>query len=86
MQPLTLREGQHALARIGRRATEVFRALWDSYVEAVENAQPPASEPDLYLDLHPPITPPHTPARPVTTPLSPTAARLWDARLAADNG
>ena len=86
LQPLTLREGQSALARIGRRVTEVFRDIWDSYVEAVENAQPPAAEPDLYLDLHTPISPPSTPHRSVITHLSPTAARLWDARLAADNG
>ena len=86
LQPLTLREGQSALARIGRRVTEVFRDIWDSYVEAVENAQPPPSEPDLHLDPHPPSPLPSAPLCPVTHPLSPTATRLWDARLAADNG
>ena len=40
-QRLPLREGQATLGRIGRRATEVFRDLWDTYAEALALAQPP---------------------------------------------
>ena len=77
MQGLTLRDGQAILTRIGRRASEAFRDLWDTYGEALALAQPPPSEPDFFLD--PPL--PNPPSHP---PLM--AARPWDARLAADNG
>ena len=82
LQPLTLREGQLTLTRIGRRVTEVFGTLWDSYVEALETAQPTPPEPDFYLDSH--LSP--SPLSATSPSPSPTAARLWDARLAADNG
>ena len=40
LQSLTLREGQAALARIGRRATEIYRDLWDCYGEAIACSTP----------------------------------------------
>ena len=40
LQPLSLREGQATLARIRRRATEVFPDLWDLYGEVIAPAQP----------------------------------------------
>ena len=85
LQSLVLREGQAALARVGRRATEVFRDIWDCYGEAIALAQPPPPEPDFNLDTHHHLSTPPTPLF-AATPLSSTTARLWDARLAADHG
>ena len=61
LERLSLREGQATLARIGRRAIEVFQDLWNTYREAIALTQPPPSEPDFYLDtsLHPATPPAH---------------------------
>ena len=67
LQGLTLRDGQAILTRIGRRASEAFRDLWDTYGEALALAQPPPSEPDFFLDPplpNPPSPPPLMAARP----------------------
>ena len=65
--------------------TEVFCDLWDCYGEAIALAQPPPPEPDYNLDTQHPLATPPTPIS-SDTPRSLTAARLWDARLATDNG
>ena len=83
-QPLPLREGQAALARIGRRATEVFCDLWDLYGVAIALAQPSPKEPDFNLDTHHHMCAPPTPLSPAS-PLLPPPSPL-PARLAADNG
>ena len=41
LEPLSLLEGQAALLRIGRRVTQAYRDLWDSYGETLKAAQPP---------------------------------------------
>ena len=61
LQPLTLREGQAALTRIGRMANEVYRDLWDCSGEAIALAQPPPPEDDFHLDTHHPLSTPQTP-------------------------
>ena len=84
LQRLPLREGQATIGRIGRRATEIFRDLWDSYAEAHALTQPSPSDPDLFLDI--PLPPSGFPGLLSPPSPTPTAARPWDARLAADTG
>ena len=66
---LPLREGQAALARIGRRATAAFHDLWAAYGEALAIAQPPTSDPDLFSDPPPTWSAPLTPLSPSSPPL-----------------
>ena len=84
--PLSLREGQAALLRIGARVTQAFLALWDSYGEALTVATPPPPDIDFSADLPPPSPLDSLLTQPPESPPSQLAASPWTTRLDADHG